>query len=151
MKSRSLVVPAGLFDSRQYGFAQVAVVSTPLGRAVHEDVLGLDVPVHDAARVGSGQGLAGLQDVVDGERCRDWPLLVEHDAQVAALQIFHDDEGGAVGQSADVEHAGDVLALDLCRGARLVTNAELKGVGGLILFVIGYVWLGFYLFRRKRK
>jgi enamine deaminase RidA (YjgF/YER057c/UK114 family) len=35
MKSRSLVVPAELFDSRQYGFAQVAVVSTPLGRAVH--------------------------------------------------------------------------------------------------------------------
>ena len=35
MKSRSLVVPPGLFDSRQYGFAQVAVVSTPLGRAVH--------------------------------------------------------------------------------------------------------------------
>ena len=35
MKSRSLVVPPGLFDSRQYGFAQAAVVSTPLGRAVH--------------------------------------------------------------------------------------------------------------------
>ena len=35
MRSRSLVVPPGLFDSRQYGFAQVAVVSTPRGRAVH--------------------------------------------------------------------------------------------------------------------
>lgn len=32
-----------------------------------------------------------------------------------------------------------------------MTIAELKGVGGLVLFVIGYVWLGFYLFRRKRK
>ena len=33
--SRSLVVPAGVFDSRPYGFAQVSVVATPLGRAVH--------------------------------------------------------------------------------------------------------------------
>ena len=35
MKSRSLAVPAGLFDSRQYGFAQVTVVPTPFGRAVY--------------------------------------------------------------------------------------------------------------------
>ena len=33
--SRSPVVPAGIFDSRRYGFAQVAVVPTPFGRAVH--------------------------------------------------------------------------------------------------------------------
>ena len=31
----SPVVPNGLFDSRPYGFAQVAVVPTPFGRAVH--------------------------------------------------------------------------------------------------------------------
>lgn len=35
MMSRSLVAPAGVFDSRPYGFAQVTVVSTPFGRAVH--------------------------------------------------------------------------------------------------------------------
>ena len=33
--SRSVSVPAGLFDSRRHGFAQVAVIATPLGRAVH--------------------------------------------------------------------------------------------------------------------
>lgn len=33
--SRSVHVPAGLFDSRPYGFAQVTIVSTPAGRAVH--------------------------------------------------------------------------------------------------------------------
>ena len=33
--SRSVHVPAGIFDSRQYGFAQVAIVPTPFGRAVH--------------------------------------------------------------------------------------------------------------------
>jgi enamine deaminase RidA (YjgF/YER057c/UK114 family) len=33
--SRTIGVPAGLFDSRQYGFAQVAIVPTPFGRAIH--------------------------------------------------------------------------------------------------------------------
>jgi hypothetical protein len=32
-----------------------------------------------------------------------------------------------------------------------LTCAELMGVGGLVLFVLGYIWLGFHLFRRKRK
>ena len=33
--SRSLRVPAGVFDGRRFGFAQVSVVTTPLGAAVH--------------------------------------------------------------------------------------------------------------------
>ena len=33
--SRLLHAPAGIFDSRQYGLAQVTVVSTPFGDAVH--------------------------------------------------------------------------------------------------------------------
>jgi enamine deaminase RidA (YjgF/YER057c/UK114 family) len=33
--SRSLRVPAGLFDGRRFGFAQVAIVPTPFGDAVH--------------------------------------------------------------------------------------------------------------------
>ena len=33
--SRSLHAPTGLFDSRQYGFAQVTIVPTPFGDAVH--------------------------------------------------------------------------------------------------------------------
>ena len=33
--SRSVHVPAGIFDSRGYGFAQVAIVPTPFGNAVH--------------------------------------------------------------------------------------------------------------------
>jgi enamine deaminase RidA (YjgF/YER057c/UK114 family) len=33
--SRSVHVPAGIFDSRPYGFAQVAIVPTPFGNAVH--------------------------------------------------------------------------------------------------------------------
>jgi enamine deaminase RidA (YjgF/YER057c/UK114 family) len=33
--SRSVHVPAGIFDSRPYGFAQVAIVPTPFGNVVH--------------------------------------------------------------------------------------------------------------------
>lgn len=33
--SRSLRVPAGIFDSRRHGFAQVVIVPTPFGDAVH--------------------------------------------------------------------------------------------------------------------
>lgn len=33
--TRSIQVPAGLFDSRDYGFAQVTVTQTPVGLAVH--------------------------------------------------------------------------------------------------------------------
>ncbi len=33
--SRTVNVPAGIFDSRPYGFAQVVVVPTPVGDAVH--------------------------------------------------------------------------------------------------------------------
>ena len=33
--SRSTHVPEGLFDSRPYGFAQVTVMPTPFGRAIH--------------------------------------------------------------------------------------------------------------------
>ena len=33
--SRSVHVPAGIFDSRHYGFAQVAIIPTPFGDAVY--------------------------------------------------------------------------------------------------------------------
>lgn len=33
--SRTVHVPTGVFDSRPYGFAQVAIVPTPFGNAVH--------------------------------------------------------------------------------------------------------------------
>jgi enamine deaminase RidA (YjgF/YER057c/UK114 family) len=33
--SRSVLAPSGVFDSREYGFAQAVVVQTPFGRSVH--------------------------------------------------------------------------------------------------------------------
>jgi len=33
--SRAIHVPDGIFDSRPYGFSQVAIVATPFGNAIH--------------------------------------------------------------------------------------------------------------------
>lgn len=50
-------VPAGLFDSREYGFAQVAVIETPVGQAVHVS----GQVAWDADRNIVGQGDIGRQ------------------------------------------------------------------------------------------
>lgn len=33
--NRTMLAPAGIFESRPFGFAQVTVVRTPFGRLVH--------------------------------------------------------------------------------------------------------------------
>ena len=55
--TRSVPVPAGLFDSREYGFAQIAVIETPVGRAVHVS----GQVAWDADRKIVGQGDIGRQ------------------------------------------------------------------------------------------
>jgi enamine deaminase RidA (YjgF/YER057c/UK114 family) len=55
--SRSSRVPAGIFDSRDYGFAQLAVIPTPFGRAVHVS----GQVAWDADRKIVGAGDIGLQ------------------------------------------------------------------------------------------
>ena len=55
--SRLLHAPAELFDSRQYGFAQVTMVSTPFGDAVHVS----GQVAWDAERNVVGPGDIGLQ------------------------------------------------------------------------------------------
>ena len=55
--SRSVHVPAGIFDSRPYGFAQVAIIPTPFGDAVHVS----GQVAWDAARNIVGAGDVGRQ------------------------------------------------------------------------------------------
>jgi hypothetical protein len=57
--SRSVHVPAGIFDSRPYGFAQVAIVPTPFGNAVH---------MHE------GKAISGALKAMSGDRppCSTW-------------------------------------------------------------------------------
>lgn len=52
--SRCVHVPAGIFDSRRYGFAQVAVVPTPFGDAVH---------VAGQVAWDAGQNIVGAGDI----------------------------------------------------------------------------------------
>ena len=85
----------------------------------HEQVRGLEIAVHDAERVRLGEGEAGVEDglhgVVGGER----PAGLEHALEVLSFEVLHDHEGLAGVERADVEHPGDVLALDDRRRARL--------------------------------
>ena len=54
--------------------------------------------------------------------------LREDVGEVAPLEVLHHDVGRAVGERADVDHPGDVLALDARGGARLAHEAR-DGLG----------------------
>ena len=89
-----------------------------------EEVRGLQVAVDDPERVRVGDGLAGLKDEVDGQLDGQGAPLLDPRREVAALEVLHDDVRRAVLQRADVEHASDVLALDLHGGSRLAQRTE---------------------------
>src|SRR6185312_12512581 len=71
--------------------------------AHQEEIRWLDVTVHGADGMGGRERLAGLYHVVAGSLERQPSLFAEQRAEVLALQIFHDDEGRAVGHRSDVE------------------------------------------------
>jgi hypothetical protein len=75
--------------------------------------------VHDAEHVGLGDGLARLQDVLHGILDGQRPLVRHDPREVAALQVLHDHVGRARFERPHVDDAGNVLALDLHRGAGL--------------------------------
>ena len=75
--------------------------------------------MNEADRVRLGHRLADLQHVIDGVLHGQPPLAGEERLEVAALEQLHDDVGLARGELPDVEHLGDVLALQLDRRARL--------------------------------
>ena len=95
--SRSLVVPDGIFDSRPYGFAQVAVVPTPLGRAVH--VSGQVAWDADQKIVGPGDIGRQLEQSLDNLAAALDSIGASLD-QVGALSLYirqsHMGEGNAI-------------------------------------------------------
>ena len=101
-----------------------------LGPALRrEDHVGaLQVPVHDAARVGVrervGQLLAVAQDLLDGQRA-----LGQARAQRLPLDQLHGDVGLAVGLADFVDRA-DVRMVELRGEARLAQQARARGVVG---------------------
>jgi hypothetical protein len=109
-----------------FGDAEVDNLRHGLGVAVfegEEDVVGLDVPVDDAALVGEGQG---AQDGVDdGEEARDGELslALEQGVHRLAAEVLHHDEG-AVAVEAVVGKLHDVAVLKLRGGFGLLEEAR---------------------------
>ncbi len=71
-----------------------------------------------------GERLADLEQEVDGERHGHPSALVEPPGEVAALQVLDDHVRRAALELPHVDHARDVLALDLHGGARLAQEAR---------------------------
>jgi len=95
--SRTIHVPAGIFDSRQYGFAQVAVVPTPFGSIVH---------VSGQVAWDAEQGIVGAGDIGRqlGKSLENLAVALESVGasldQVGALRLYvkqsHMHEGKAI-------------------------------------------------------
>ncbi|MFM2417005.1 MAG: hypothetical protein RL385_1728 [Pseudomonadota bacterium] len=88
-----------------------------------EEVLRLEIPVHDAQAMGFLDAQTGL--TYEPRRfCRGQPsaggeLLPE----VLALEVFHGQVGRAVAQGARVKHATHMFVADACRRSRLALEA----------------------------
>ena len=84
-----------------------------------EEVLGLEIAMHDAERVRLGDAGAGLTHVVDGEVDREAPDARELAAEIVADEQLHRDVGLPARKPVDVEDARDVGAPQLRGGACL--------------------------------
>jgi enamine deaminase RidA (YjgF/YER057c/UK114 family) len=96
--SRTVHVPAGIFDSRHYGFAQVAIIPTPFGDAVH--VSGQVAWDADCNIVGAGDIGRQLQKSLENLAAVLASVGAKLD-QVGALRLYirnsHIHEGKAIG------------------------------------------------------
>ena len=92
-----------VFRDPEIGQHQRAVI------AKHQRI-GLDVAMHDAARVHFDQRLGNLTDVIERDPRRK--LLANALAQIAAGEILHDDVGVRLGLAV-TEDLGDVGMMDL--------------------------------------
>ena len=97
---RSLRVPAGLFDSREYGFAHVTVIPTPLGEAIH--VSGQVAWDADRNIVGQGDVARQLEKSLENLATALKSVGARLD-QVGALRLYikqsHMQEGKAIGDT----------------------------------------------------
>src|SRR5919198_5105014 len=93
----SVHIPAGLFDSRQYGFAQIVIVPTPVGNAVH--VSGQVAWDADQKIVGAGDIGRQLMKALDNLAVALESVGAKLD-QVGALRLYirqsHMHEGKAI-------------------------------------------------------
>ena len=88
----------------------------------------------DAVLVGLGDGLAALEEVVDGVVNGEHAKLFQRLREVGPLEVLHQHVGGARVEGADVGDANDVLTLDLGGDAGFPHEAG-RGLG--VLRVLG--------------
>jgi hypothetical protein len=89
-----------------------------------EDVVGLQVAVHDLTAVHRGERGEHLADDVHRAHQRQPALLLERLRERHPPQVLHHEVGGAVLGVAEVEHLDDVLVTGGRGGARLALEAR---------------------------
>jgi hypothetical protein len=96
----------GLGDSEVEHFDEWLAVAS----AREEQIRRLEVAVHDARGMSLGDGVACLQQVIDGHWNRKRTLGLDQRCEVGTAQKFHHDERFARIQHADVMDANHVIA-----------------------------------------
>jgi hypothetical protein len=96
----------------------------PRARARQDDVLGLEVPVHDAQLMGFSEGVQHRDEDVahalEGQR----PLFVHDQRQVAPRQVLHRQVQDAVLGASEVDDAHAVRVVQAAGRARLLIEAR---------------------------
>jgi hypothetical protein len=117
------LVPADLREAEVHDLHEVPAG----GEGLHEDVLGLDVPVHDAELVGLVERGEHLPQDLRGARDRESPQLPHHVREVAPAEELHHQVQQLVVGAPEVEHHHRVGVVDLRAGLSLLVEA-LDGV-----------------------
>src|SRR5690606_21970916 len=92
-------------------------------RTGEEQILRLDVTMHDAEGVGASQAFARLHDVLDGGFDVNGASVGHQRGQVLSLQVLHDDVRNAAWAGADIVDAGHVLTFDASRSVGFAREA----------------------------
>jgi hypothetical protein len=113
---------------RGFGDPEIGHDHPPGG--IEEDVVRLDIPVHDAVPVRMGQGLRDLPRHARGVRDREALLGLEQLADRGAVHAAHDDVEHLVLVAAHLVDRHDVRVLEPGDGARLAHEALRERRGG---------------------
>jgi hypothetical protein len=110
--------PHELGDPEVANLDEIGRLPLVIGAVQKQDVLRLQVAVHDADVVRGREGGEGLRDDVDDAPVTDGPVARHHREQVLPLREFHDQVEEPVGL-AEIEHAQRVRMIELRGGKGL--------------------------------
>ncbi len=101
----------GIFKIGVEKFADAEVEELDGPGGIDEDIAGFEVTVDDEPAVGVFDGFADIKEEADAG-IEGQGFLLDILGNAAAVNIFHDDVGKAVGGGAAIEEAGDVGVLE---------------------------------------